>query len=84
MIRASWKQSNVCPTPEGIGMKPFTQDNWHVWQSMNGADNPFMLSDEDNKKLLSFKTADDVINWLYLAGFKETARALNAHVKGSK
>lgn len=65
-------------------MKPFEHDNWHVWQSLNGVDNPIMVSDEDNKKLLSFKTTDDAINWLYLAGFKETARTLNSHIKATK
>ena len=54
-------------------MNPFIFDNWHGW---NGGMN-YLLSDESNKKLHSFKTIDDAINWLFVSGHKEAARALN-------
>lgn len=58
-------------------MKPFTYQNWHAWES-NGR---VLLSDESAKKLQDFTDADACINWLYMNGAKEAARALNAHVK---
>ena len=56
-------------------MKSFTFefDNWHLWEATKG----FLLSDESIKKLYSFKTIDQAVNWLYLNGYKDAARALN-------
>jgi len=51
----------------------FEFDNWHLWEATKG----FLLSDESIKKLYSFKTIDQAINWLYLNGYKDVARALN-------
>lgn len=60
-------------------MRPFIHENWHAWQGSNQV----LLSDESAKKLLSFDSADDCINWLYLNGHKGAARALNDHIKSS-
>jgi hypothetical protein len=57
-------------------MKPFIFGKWHAWQGTQ-----VMLSNEDKKELRAFKNTDAAINWLYLSGEKETARALNAHIK---
>jgi hypothetical protein len=65
-------------------MKPFSHNQWHVWSANNPFKPQILVSDEDNKKLYSFKTTDDAINWLYIEGFKETARALNSHIKAAK
>jgi hypothetical protein len=61
-------------------MVPFIFGKWHAWQL------PFeyvMLSDEEAKKLRQFDNVDECINWLYLEGEKDAARALNKHVKGA-
>jgi len=50
--------------------------NIHVWQG-----NQFMLSYEDTKTLQAFDTLDDVINSLFLNGYKEQARELNDRKK---
>ena len=58
--------------------------NWHAWEN----DNPFaqrvLLSDEDNKQLRYFHSWDDAINWLYLNGHKDAARAINKQVKEAR
>jgi hypothetical protein len=61
-------------------MKAFEHGKWHAWEGTVG----ILLSDEDEKKLRQFKTADDCINWLFLDknGDKDAARALNQHIKG--
>jgi hypothetical protein len=59
-------------------MKPFEFGKWHAWEGMVG----ILLSDEDNKKLRQFPDVDATINWLWLEGEKDAARALNKHVKG--
>lgn len=65
-------------------MKPFIFEHWAIWNN----DNPFhprvMVSDESIKKLREFKTHDDAINWLFMDGHKDCARALNAHIKAAK
>jgi hypothetical protein len=59
-------------------MKPFIFNHWHAWQTIpNGK---ILLSDENTKKLLQFNIIDDCINWLYLNGEKECARALNSAI----
>lgn len=60
-------------------MQPFIHANWHAWQGTASV----LLSDESVGNLLSFPTVDDCINYLFLAGFKETARALNAHKRAA-
>lgn len=57
----------------------FIHNQWHAWPCIGG----FYLSDENAKKLRQFKTIDDVINWLYLSGEKDAARAFNK-MKGLK
>lgn len=64
---------------EAWPMKPFIFQHWHAWALAGAA--RMALSDEDNKALHYFTTTDDAINWLYLNGHKEAARALNKHVK---
>lgn len=36
-------------------------NRFHIWAATKG----FLLSDENTKQLLSFKTLDDCVNWLY-------------------
>lgn len=50
-----------------------TSDHWHFWQ-----DSQFMLSDESTKELRAFNAIDDCVNWLWLNGEKQAARAVNA------
>lgn len=59
-------------------MKPFEFGKWHAWDGYSKV----LLSDEEIKKLREFPTVDDCINFLYLNGDKEAARALNKHAKG--
>lgn len=56
-------------------MKPFINGKFHAWQGNNA----ILLSDEEEKKLREFKTIDECINWLFINGYKEIARALNKH-----
>ena len=56
-------------------MKPFEHGHWHAWDGVAGV----LLSDESTKTLRQFPTVDACINWLFLAGHKPAARALNAH-----
>lgn len=51
-----------------------------VWEVNKG----FYLSHENEKKLLSFYNVDEVINYLYLNGFKQTARKIHAKNKSIK
>lgn len=48
----------------------------YVW---TGSVGQIMVSFEDDNKqtLHSFNTVDDTINYLYLTGYKETARTVN-------
>ena len=58
---------------------PFSMGDVHAWDVSTGV----YLSDErTGKKLHSFKTWDDAINWLWLDGAKDVARARNAHKHG--
>ncbi|MGH9917092.1 MAG: hypothetical protein ACRD63_17625 [Pyrinomonadaceae bacterium] len=59
-------------------MKTFISGKWHAWQGTAQV----MLSDESTKTLRAFPDADGAINWLFLNGEKQAARALNAHIKG--
>ena len=58
-------------------LKPFEFGGWHAWQGTAAV----MLSGGD--RLHSFASADDAINWLFINGHKDAARALNEHAKRS-
>lgn len=58
-------------------MKPFIYDNWHAWCGTS----EILLSDEAQKKLHTFNTTDDAVNWLYANGYQHVARALNTHIR---
>lgn len=60
-------------------MNNFIFEHWHGWQMTN-----FMLSDERTKTLRSFSDIDHCVNFLWLNGDKEAARALNKLKQGSK
>lgn len=65
-------------------IKPFINGHWHAWQGTPWkGSSPVMLSNEETKELQEFETPDTCINWLFVNGHKEAARALNAHIKGS-
>jgi hypothetical protein len=74
---AQVRQSRRSPPEKVTTMKPWTFKNWQVWEGTGH----ILLHDENSPKLLYFKTVDDVISHLYIAGDKEAARALNAHIK---
>lgn len=59
----------------------FIFKDWHFW---TGTGNAAMLSDEGQKVLKSFPNTDDCINWLFLNGSQDAARAFNKHLKGEK
>lgn len=50
---------------------------WHAWRGTKH----ILLSDEDNKNLTYHSSPDAVVNYLWLAGHKDVARELNAHIK---
>tara|TARA_R110002020_G_scaffold121957_1_gene277141 strand:+ start:1326 stop:1520 length:195 start_codon:yes stop_codon:yes gene_type:complete len=56
-----------------------TKENIHYWFTIPQGD--LMVSDENTKTLKCFKTIDDAVNWLFLNGFKESARQLNKNLK---
>lgn len=54
---------------------------WHIWQNTQGR---IMANGPDpHNRLFDFQTPDDAINWLYLTGYKDVARHLNAAVKAA-
>ena len=53
------------------------QNHIHIWEVNKG----FYLSHENEKKLVSFYNINEVINYLYLNGFKQTARNIHAKNK---
>ena len=59
-------------------MKTFIFENWHAWEGVRCV----LLSDENANKLRGFDSWDDVINFLFLDGAKDAARALNKELKG--
>lgn len=61
-------------------IKPFEFQHWHAWTGANGSD--CLLSDENEKHLRQFSDPDAAINWLFLNGHKDAARAFNKHIKG--
>jgi len=52
--------------------------NIHIW---SGSVGQVMVSYEDTKKLLAFKSVDAAVNGLWLVGDKEAARKLNQSIK---
>ena len=50
----------------------------HIWY---GTNNTIMVSKELTKKLHQFNTTDDAINYLFLNGQREAARALHHATK---
>ena len=58
-------------------MKAFICKHWHCWKGNSN----YLLSNEDTKQLRQFKTIDDCINYLFVNGNREAARALNKHIK---
>lgn len=58
-------------------MDAFIYGRWHGWRGTGS----YMLSDEEAKRLHSFRDIDAAVSWLWLEGEREAARALNA-VKG--
>jgi hypothetical protein len=61
-------------------MLNFIHDDWHGWQGAGA----FLLSDEKVKHLRSFADADAAITWLYLEGYRDAARKLNAVQRGAR
>ncbi len=61
-------------------MKPFIFQEWHAWAGVTG----ILLSDQNASKLRHFPTIEATINWLFQAGEKDAARALNEHKKENK
>lgn len=59
----------------------FIFGDWHFW---TGTLNTAMLSNEGEKNLQSFPNTDACINWLFLNGSPDAARAFNKHLKGEK
>jgi len=57
----------------------FIFGKWHGWQAAN-----YMLSDEETKQLREFPDVDSCVNWLFINGEKEAARALNKTKGGNK
>jgi|TARA_R110000824_G_scaffold203371_3_gene387816 hypothetical protein len=55
-------------------LSAITSEGIHYWTGTGGI---LMVSDENTKTLKSFEALDDGVNWLYLNGFKESARDLN-------
>lgn len=60
-------------------MRKLIAGNWHAWDSVGG----ISLSDENTKTLRHFQDIDQCVNWLYLNGHKDAARAVNKHWKES-
>lgn len=60
-------------------MHGITSENIHYWE---GAIRQIMVSDENTKTLTAHKSIDDAINYLYLNGFKDSAREINKAKKG--
>lgn len=58
-------------------MKPFTFNHWHAWQGTA----QILLSNESTKTLREFESVGHCINWLFLNGHKDVARALNNHAR---
>ena len=52
----------------------------HIWKGTK----LILVSFEDTKALAYYKTIDDVVNWLWVSGYKETARKFNKQYKKQK
>ncbi len=62
--------------------KPINLDHggWHIWHGA-GKHKVFANGPDETNWHLEFTDSDDAINWFYMTGQKELARALHAHVK---
>ena len=56
-------------------------ENVHYWDNTQGR---ICVSLENTKKFMVFETIDDAINFLFLNGYKATARQMNAFKKETK
>lgn len=54
-----------------------TTEEIQYWQGTSH----FIISSEDGLKY--FNNTNDAINWLFLSGFKESAREINKQLQGS-
>lgn len=50
------------------------KESIHYWDNIQG---DILVSVESRKELRVFKDIDSAVNWLFLSGFKESARQLN-------
>lgn len=62
--------------------KPINLDfnGWHIWHG-TAKQRVFANGPTDDTRHLEFADHDEAITWLYMAGHKPLARALNAHVR---
>jgi hypothetical protein len=58
-------------------MLSFIHKHWHCW----GSSRQLLLSNEETKKLYTFCSTAEVINWLATNGEMATAKALHKHIK---
>ena len=62
------------------GIHGITSEELHYWWNISGTQ--FLVSDEYSKgkhTLWSFDLVDDAINYLFINGFKQSARDINVH-----
>ena len=52
-----------------------TSEGVHYWKGCH--ENQYFVSVEESKTLRSFRTVDDVVNWLYMNELKDSAREVN-------
>lgn len=57
-------------------MQGITRENVHYWQGTK------VLADIPSKGLNYFSSWDNLINYLYVNGYKESAREINKKMKG--
>jgi len=58
-------------------MNGITKEGVHYWGAQNGFHPNMINLDVPNHGFKSFVLFDDAINFLYLAGFKDSAREIN-------
>lgn len=61
-------------------MTGITKENIHYWNPQNPFFSDMMLADIPNHGLKYFDNNDDLINWLFFNGFKDSAREINKGV----
>lgn len=60
------------------GIANFEFGRWQAWQ---GTAHVILSDSNGSYELQYFDNADNCVNWLFLNGHKDAARALNAQVK---